>query len=152
RTNRSRDDRSLQSKKDRRESRRVTAGVPVSGPKDAWRSWAIALAGARGPQPLAAFERLFAESYVPLANAIAAGLDDPRALPAYDDFRRSFERSYTDAFNAFGATNRRPRLVMDAYDIASKQARLSNARSSHVLVVDSMRFDLGCLVRDALTR
>jgi hypothetical protein len=136
----------------RNATRRVSAGVPVSGPNDAWRSWAIALAAARGPQPLAAFERLFAESYVPLANAIASGLDDPRAVRAYDDFRRSFERSYTDAFATFGATNRRPRLVMDAYDIAAKQARLSNARSAHVLLVDSMRFDLGCLIRDALAR
>ena len=50
------------------------------------------------------------------------------------------------------ATNRRPRLVMDAYDIAAKQARLSNARSAHVLLVNSLRFDLGCLVRDALAR
>ncbi len=137
---------------DRRSARRASAGVPVSGPNDAWRSWAIALSSARGAQPLAAFERLFAESYVPLANAIAGGLDDPRALRAYDDFRRSFERSYTDAFVTFGATNRRPRLVMDAYDIASKQARLSNARAAHVLLVDSMRFDVGCLVRDVLAR
>lgn len=136
----------------KRERRGVSAGVPVSGPNDAWRSWAIALSSTRGAQPLAAFERLFAESYVPLANAIAAGLDDPRALRAYDEFRRSFERSYTDAFATFGATNRRPRLVMDAYDIAFKHARLSNARSSHVLLVDSMRFDLGCLVRDELAR
>ena len=140
------------SARERRPSRRASAGVPRSGPSDAWRSWAIALSAARGAQPLAAFERLFAESYVPLANAVASGLDDPRALRAFDDFRRSFERSYTDAFTAFGATNRRPRLVMDAYDIASKQARLSNARSSHVLLVDSMRFDLGCLVRDVLAR
>ena len=140
------------SPRERRASRRVSAGVPVSGPNDYWRSWAIALSAARGPQPLAAFERLFAESYVPLSNAIASGLDDPRALRAYDEFRRSFERSYTDAFATFGATNRRPRLVMDAYDIAAKQARLSNARSAHVLLVNSMRFDLGCLVRDALAR
>lgn len=140
------------SPRDRRASRRVSAGVPVSGPNDYWRSWAIALSAARGPQPLAAFERLFAESYVPLSNAIASGLDDPRAMRAYDEFRRSFERSYTDAFATFGATNRRPRLVMDAYDIAAKQARLSNARSAHVLLVNSMRFDLGCLVRDALAR
>lgn len=135
-----------------RRSRRVSAGIPVSKPEDAWRTWAIALGAARGPQPLAAFERLFAESYVPLANAIARGLDDPRALRAYEEFRRSFERSYTDAFATFGATNRRPRLVMDAWDIAAKHARLANARSAHVLLVDSMRFDLGCLVRDALAR
>ncbi len=130
---------------------RATVGVPVAGPNDYWRSWALALGAVRGPLPLAAFERLFADSYVPLANAIAAGLDDPRAVRAYDEFRRTFERAYTDAFATFGATNRRPRLVMDAYDVVSKQARLHNARTSHVLLVDSLRWDLGALVRDALT-
>lgn len=130
--------------------RRQTAGVPVAGPGDAWRSWAIALGAARGPQPLASFERLFVESYMPLANAIAAGLDDTRAVRAHDDFKSGFERTYTDAFATFGATGRRPRLVMDAYDVAVKQARLHNARTTHVLVVDAMRHDLGCLVRDEL--
>ncbi len=143
---------SSSSSQNRRTRRTVTAGIPVSGPNDAWRTWAIALSAAKGAQPLAVFERLFAESYVPLSNAIAAGLDDPRAIRAYDEFRRSFERSYTDGFATFGATNRRPRLVMDAYDVASKQARLHNARSAHILVVDSMRFDVGCMVRDALSR
>jgi hypothetical protein len=131
-------------------ARNATVGVPVSGPSDAWRGWALALGAAKGPQPLGAFERLFVESYVPLANAIADGIDDARASRAYDEFRRAFERAYTDAFQTFGATNRRPRLVMDAFDLASKQARLHNARSAHVLVVDSMRYDLGLLVRDAL--
>ncbi len=129
---------------------RATAGVPVSGPSDLWRSWAIALGAARGPQPLAAFERLFTESYMPLANAIACGVDDPRALRAHDEFRDGFERSYTDAFATFGATGRRPRLVMDAYDVAAKQARMHNARTAHVLVVDAMRHDLGVLVRDQI--
>jgi hypothetical protein len=131
--------------------RRQTAGVPVAGPSDYWRSWAIALGAARGPQPLASFERLFVESYMPLANAIAAGLDDARAVRAHDDFKSGFERTYTDAFATFGATGRRPRLVMDAYDVAVKQARLHNARTTHVLVVDAMRHDLGCLVRDELS-
>jgi len=127
-----------------------TAGIPVVGPNDFWRAWALALGAVRGPLPLGAFERLFAENYVPLANAIACGLDDPRAHRAYDEFRRTFEHAYTEAFATFGATNRRPRLVMDAYDIAAKQARLHNARTSQVLVIDSLRFDLGSHFRDAL--
>lgn len=135
-----------------RTARSAVAGAMEAGPSDAWRTWTLALAAARGAQPLAAFEKLFVESYVPLANAIANGLDDPRAHRAYDEFRRSFERSYTDAFQTFGATNRRPRLVMDSFDIANKQARLANARSAHILVVDSMRYDLGAMIRDALAR
>jgi len=133
-----------------RARRRATAGVPVSGPSDYWRSWAIALSAARGPQPPGAFERLFIESYVPLASAIASGVDDPRAHRAHDEFRDGFDQSYADAFATFGASSRRPRLVMDAFDVASKQARMHNARTSHVLVVDAMRYDLGCLVRDRL--
>ncbi|AKV00849.1 hypothetical protein AKJ09_07512 [Labilithrix luteola] len=136
----------------RRRARASTVGVPASGPSDFWRSWAMSLSAARGPQPLAALERLFAESYVPLANTIAAGLDDARAMRAYDEFRRSFERTYTDAFATFGVSSRRPKLVMDAYDVASKLARLHNARTTQVLIVDSMRFDLGGLVRDALAQ
>lgn len=132
------------------ERARAAIGVPVAGPNDQWRGWALALGAVRGPLPLAAFERLFADSYVPLANAIACGLDDPRATRAYDEFRRTFERAYTEAFAAFGATNRRPRLVMDAHDVASKQARLHNARTSHVLLIDSLRWDLGSAVRDAV--
>jgi hypothetical protein len=117
---------------------------------DFWRPWVHALSAAKGPQPLAAFERLFVESYMPLASAITQGLEDPRALRAYDEFRRTFERAYSDAFATFGVTSRRPRLVMDAYDFASKQARLHNARGSHVVVVDSMRHDVGTMVRDEL--
>lgn len=124
----------------------------ASGPSNFWRAWTLALGAAQGPQPLAALERLFADSYVPLANAIAAGLDDPRALRAHDEFRHGFERTYSDAFATFAVTGRRPRLVMDAYEIAAKQARLHNARAAHVAIVDSMRFDLGGMVRDALAR
>lgn len=128
----------------------ATVGIVAAGPSDFWRTWALSLGAARGPQSLATLERLFAESYVPLANAIAAGLDDPRACRAYDEFRRGFERTYTDAFATFGATGRRPRLVMDAYDLAAKQARMHDARSTQVVLVDSLRYDLGCLVRDTL--
>lgn len=132
--------------------RRATAGVPVSGPTDFWRSWAIALSAARGRQPLAAFERLFVDSYMPLANAIAQGLDDARARSAHDEFRDGFERTYADAFAAFGATGRRPRMVMDAFDVAFKQARLHNARATQVLVVDALRHDIGCVVRNQLAK
>jgi hypothetical protein len=129
--------------------RAAVAGVPMSGPNDFWRTWAVNLGSARGPQPLSSFQRLFVESYMPLAHAIAQGVDDPRALRAHDEFRQAFERAYTDAFATFGVTNRRPRLVMDAHDWANKQARLHNARAAHVLIVNSLRCDLAWLVRDA---
>jgi hypothetical protein len=135
--------------REEREARHLEASAMVG---DAWRGWTAALTNAKGAQSLATLEKLFAESYVPLSNALALGLSDPRAMRAYEEFRKSFERSYTDAFATFGATNRRPRLVMDAFDLAMKNARATHARSAHVLVVDSLRFDIGNLVRDALTR
>ncbi|MEI7893150.1 MAG: virulence-associated E family protein, partial [Myxococcales bacterium] len=60
--------------------------VPAPAPSGelldgSWRSWVHALAAARGPQTLAVLERLFTSAYMPLGNAIAAGLDDSRALP-----------------------------------------------------------------------
>ncbi len=135
--------------REEREARHQEAAAMVG---DAWRGWTAALTNAKGAQSLATLERLFTESYVPLANALAMGLSDPRAMRAYEEFRKSFERSYMDAFATFGATNRRPRLVMDAFEFAMKNARAAHARSAHVLVVDSLRFDVGNLVRDALAK
>lgn len=131
---------------------RATAGVPVASASDVWRAWALALSATRGPQPLAAFEKLFAESYMPLSVAIANGLDDPRALRAHDEFSRAFERAYLDASATFGVTTRRPRMVMDAFDLAMKQARATNARTAQVLLVDSLRQDVGVFARDTLMR
>jgi hypothetical protein len=62
----------------------------------------------------------------------------------------TFVRSYTDAFATFGASVRRPRLVMDAFDIAAKSGRLNNARSTQLILVNAMRYDLGTLVRDQM--
>lgn len=115
-----------------------------------WRTWQLALDGARGPQPLASFERLFAEHYLPLLHAIANGLDDPRARGAAEEFRRTFARAYADAFPTFALTGKRPRMVFDAPDLAGRSARLHGARASHVVLVSSLRFDMGATFRDAL--
>ena len=115
-----------------------------------WRTWTLALTAARGPQPLTAFERLFTQSYLPLSNAIAAGLDDPRARTARDEFRRNFGRVFTEACPTFAVTGKRPRMVFDAPDVAARIARLHGARTTQLLLVDGMRYDLGALVRDKL--
>ncbi len=116
-----------------------------------WRSWVNGLASARGAQPLAAFERLFLQNYVPLANAIAIGLKDGRALAIYDEFRRAFSRAYGEAMLAFAVTGKRPKMVFDAPDVASRIARLHGARSVHLVAVDAMRCDLGEIVKRSLT-
>ena len=39
---------------------------------------------------------------------------------------------------------------MDVHEVALKTARLHGARSGHIVIVDSLRFDLGCMVRARL--
>jgi hypothetical protein len=121
--------------------------APRAAPADeSWRAWTSQLVAARGPQPLASLERLFCDSYVPLSNAVGAGLADPHARAAHDDFRKNFVRGYTDAFATFAATTKRPRMVLDVHDIAARIARLHGARSTRLLLVDGMRWDLSRLV------
>ncbi len=115
-----------------------------------WRTWALQLSAARGPQPLGVLEKLFTESYVPLNGAIASGLDDPRAKGAHDEFRNTFVKSYTDAFATFAATTKRPRMVLEVHDLAGRIARLHGARSTRLLLVDGMRWDVSRLVQERL--
>jgi hypothetical protein len=86
-----------------------------------------------------------------LANALAAGLDDPRARAAHDEFRRTFVRSYTEASATFAATTKRPRMVLDVHEVAGRTARLHGARSTRLLLVDSMRWDISRLVEEKLS-
>jgi hypothetical protein len=88
---------------------------------------------------------------MPLNSAIACGLDDSRARHAHDEFAATFAKGYTEAFSMFAATTKRPRLVLDAYDIAGRIARLHGARSTRLLLVDGMRWDASRLVRTRLT-
>ena len=126
------------------------AGANVVDREEAWRAWTLQLVAARGPQPLATLERLFTESYMPLANAIGAGLDDARARSAHDEFRSSFAKSYSEAFPTFAATTKRPRMVLDVHDSAGRIARLHGARSTRMLLVDAMRWDVSRLVQERL--
>ncbi|HEY6458915.1 MAG TPA: hypothetical protein VIY73_02160, partial [Polyangiaceae bacterium] len=88
------------------------------------------------------------ESYMPLANAVAAGLDDPRARAAQDEFAATFSKGYTDSFPTFASTAKRPRMVLDAHDIAARIGRLHGARSTRVLIVDAMRWDVARMVEE----
>ncbi len=129
---------------------RHTAGAAVVDREQAWRAWTLQLVAARGPQPLAALEKLFTDSYTPLANALAAGLDDPRARAAHDEFRAAFAKSYTEAFPTFATTAKRPRMILDVHDSAGRIARLHGARSTRMLLVDAMRWDVSRLVQERL--
>jgi hypothetical protein len=129
---------------------RHVAGASIVIQEEAWRAWTLRLTAARGPQPLAAFEKLFTEAYMPLSNAIAAGLDDPRARHARDEFRGTFAKSYSDASATFAATTKRPRMVLDVHDAAARIARLHGARATRLVMVDAMRWDIGRAVEERL--
>jgi len=129
---------------------RNTAGASVVDREEAWRAWTLQLVAARGPQPLASLERLFTDSYMPLANAVGAGLDDARARGAADEFRATFSKSYAEAFPTFSATTKRPRMVLDVHESAGRIARLHGARSTRMLLVDAMRWDVARLVQARL--
>jgi hypothetical protein len=95
-------------------------------------------------------ERMFVSSYVPLRGAVASGFSDPRAEAALRDWALAFEQSYKEAFHALCARGRRPDMVLDAPEIALKLARLHGARSTQLVLVDGMRFDLGLRVQNQL--
>ena len=112
----------------------------------AWREYVAALEAARGPQTLAAFERLFVKSYLPLASAVDGGLAERAATAAREDFRRNFAHAYEAALPTFVLTGKRPRMVLDAFDVAGRLARAHGARTHQILLVDGMRFDLAARV------
>ena len=116
--------------------------------ENGWRGWTLQLCAARGPQPLAALEKLFSESYMPLASAIDAGLGDARAHQAHDEFAATFARGYSEAFPMFAAMSKRPRLVLDVHDLAGRIGRLHGARSTRLLLVDGMRWDVSRMVQE----
>jgi hypothetical protein len=80
---------------------------------------------------------------MPLLGALARGQADGAVQKIVDGFRTSFEHSYTEGFAAIRATGKRPVMVLDAAEVAARIARLNNARAVRLLLVDSMRFDLG---------
>jgi hypothetical protein len=125
------------------------AGTSQVAAVEPWRSWTLQLAAARGPLPLVELERLFAESYVPLSDAIARGqVDDPRARHAHEEFKTAFAKSYLETFPTLAATTKRPRMVLDVHDVAARLTRLHGARSTRLLMVDAMRWDLSRLVQE----
>jgi hypothetical protein len=124
-----------------------TASDPIALPTlDECRAWAAELDATRGPKPLSAVERLFATRYVPLSDAVSRGGGDAAIKSTLASWSDSFARSYAEAFGALRVTGRRPLMVLDAPSLAMRVARLHGARGVQLLLVDSMRFDLGLRV------
>ena len=114
--------------------------------------WVRELEGVRGPKPLSLVERTFVSAYVPLAEAVARGDGDARARKALETWAASFDKSYSDAFDALRLRGKRPNMVLDVPDLALRLGRLHGARSVQLLLVDGLRFDLGMRVEQSLCR
>ncbi|MEM6788121.1 MAG: hypothetical protein AAF928_10625 [Myxococcota bacterium] len=106
---------------------------------------------ADGPKPVRAVETLFRTRYVPLLEALQLGLDDPEVARVVDRFRRTFERSYREGFQALRLTGKRPSMVLDAPDLAARVGRNHGARAVQLLLVDGLRYDLGLRLREILS-
>lgn len=115
-----------------------------------WRQLVQMLDDAQGPKPLAVIEKLFVQAYVPLARLVRTGQANARAAQSLERFSASFEKSYQEAFIAAKATKRRPQMVLDVPQIALRIARLHGARSTALVLVDAMRFDVGLRVETIL--
>ncbi|MFP6683063.1 MAG: hypothetical protein VB934_00040, partial [Polyangiaceae bacterium] len=102
-----------------------------------------ALERAQGPKPVRAIEQLFSYHYSPLLDAIGNGCEHQAVTDAVAQWRQSFEKSYSEGYTTMRVTGRRPNMVLDMPDIATRIARANGARSVQLLLVDSMRFDLG---------
>lgn len=108
-----------------------------------WRTLAMDLEAARGPKPVSAIERLFVQKYAPLVCAASRGETDATMRMIMDEFRTNFAESYTEAFASMKVTGKRPTMVFDAFEVAAKVSRLSSARSTKLVLVDAMSFELG---------
>lgn len=118
---------------------------------------ARALADLRGPQPLSVLKTCFLSHYLPLGEILfearAHGADvEPRVAAVHTGFRRNFERAYSDAFPTFALTGKRPKMVLDAFEEATRLARASGARSTSLLLVPGLRVDLGRRAHEALLK
>ena len=137
---------------ERRPARPESVGPLHADALDQWPHWLRELEEARGPRPLAAVERMFVTSYVPLRDAYLRGIAPGEVGVALDAWAQSFAKSYKDAFAALRVRGKRPTMVLDVPDVALRIGRLHGARSVQLLLVDGLRFDLGLRVEQVLRR
>lgn len=136
----------------------ASAPKPLAEPDDPfnqlaareWTKWAKNLAVARGPKPLSVVERMFVTDYTRLREAVRRGIADEASAEVLDEWRDSFEKSYTEAFDALRVRGKRPTMVLDLPEMAQRLGRLQGARRVQLVLVDGMRFDLGIMIQDRL--
>ena len=128
------------------------AATPPLFPEAAerWRDWMRMLDQARGPRPLGAVEQLYVNAYVPLYDAAARGITGPEAFEVLQIWSTSFAKSYSEAFDALRLRGKRPMMVLDIADVAHRLGRLHGARTVQLVLVDSLRFDLGLRIESRM--
>ena len=106
--------------------------------------------------PITGLETAFVEGYAPLRAAILedrlslAGIGRAEARTLCAQFATTFARAYGEALPTFGVTGRHPRMVFELFELAQRCARVHGARSTHVVIVDALRYDLGKRLRHRL--
>ncbi len=91
---------------------------------------------------MSTIERLYANHYVPLIGARHRGECDQTSSDVATEWARSFAESYAESFSNIKITGKRPTMVFDTFDVATRIGRLSSARNVKLILVDAMRFDL----------
>lgn len=104
--------------------------------------------------PLSGFEKAFVEGYAPVRAALLRG-EAPASQRAelkqrLAAFSTTFSRVYAEALPTFASTGRHPRLVFELFDLAQKCARVHGARSTQIVIVDALRWDVGRELRARL--
>jgi hypothetical protein len=103
--------------------------------------------------PITGLESAFVDGYAPLRAAILedrlslAGIGRAEARSLCAQFATTFARSYGEALPTFGVTGRHPRMIFELFELAQRCARVHGARSTHVVIVDALRYDLGKRLR-----
>ena len=116
-------------------------------------AWLAQLQSMHGPKQHASIERAFLTAYLPLAREVATGTAPPEIRPAVEAWAEGFAHSYASAFktlNAHASGARRPTMVRDIFEVAQRWLNQYRARNFQILLVDSMRFDLGQRLNEAL--
>ena len=106
--------------------------------------------------PITGLETAFVDGYALLRAALLedrlslAGIGRAEARTLCAQFASTFARAYGEALPTFGVTGRHPRMVFELFELAQRCARVHGARSTHVVIVDALRYDLGKRLRHRL--
>jgi hypothetical protein len=85
-----------------------------------------------------------------LREAVRRGVANKSAEAILDEWRDSFAKSYSEAFDALRVRGKRPTMVLDLPELAARLGRLQGAKRVQLLLVDALRFDLGLMVQDRM--